>query len=84
MPLSADNIDTRTALMAIRDLVVQTNAYITKISADQSAASNRGLLKNVAQFITEIFNVLGLIPAAEQIGFTSAAAGETANVSNAY
>ena len=71
--LYLDNIDTRTALMVIKDLVAQTNAYIEKRRSDQSF--NRGLLKNVAQYVTEIFDILGLIPAPEQIGFGSASGG---------
>jgi len=79
-----DNIDTRTALMAIKDLVASTNSYIVKKSAERSA--NRGLLKNVAQFITDIFDVLGLVtgPVQEQIGFGAAApANATATEANA-
>jgi len=75
-----DNIDTRTVLMTIKELVGQTNAYIVKKekAADQSA--NRGLLKNVALYITEIFDILGLISTPEQIGFSSStASGQVAN-----
>ena len=76
----ADNIDTRTALMAIKELVGQTNGYISKMSSDPSAP-NRGVLKNVALYITEIFEVLGLIPSGEQIGFpSSSASGQVTNV----
>lgn len=74
-----DNIDTRTALMAIKELVGQTNGYISKMSSDPSAP-NRGVLKNVALYITEIFEVLGLIPSGEQIGFpSSSASGQVTN-----
>ena len=67
--------------MTIKELVGQTNAYIVKKekAADQSA--NRGLLKNVALYITEIFDILGLISTPEQIGFSSStASGQVANV----
>ena len=77
--LVPDNIDTRTVLMTLKELVSQSNAYISKKSSDQSA--NRGVLKNVAVYITDIFDILGLVPTQEQIGFPAAsAAGAGANV----
>merc|ERR1719391_400459 len=73
-----DNIDTRTVLMTLKELVSQSNAYISKKSSDQS--TNRGVLKNVAVYITDIFDILGLVPTQEQIGFPAAsAAGAGAN-----
>ena len=69
--------------MEIKELVSVTNAYMSKKGGDQSgAAANRGVLKNVALYITEIFDVLGMIPTSEQIGFpSSSAAGQVTNVS---
>merc|ERR1712037_893588 len=75
-----DNIDTRTVLMSIQDLVVNTNQYIEKNRAskmtkdstsNQVSAYNRGLLKGVALFITNIFDVLGINAEPEKIGFAS-------------
>ena len=75
-----DNIDTRTVLMSIQDLVVNTNQYIEKNRAskmtkdstsNQLSAYNRGLLKGVALFITNIFDVLGINAEPEKIGFAT-------------
>ena len=74
-----DNIDTRTVLMTIQDLVVNTNLYIENSTSKETNRSkdvqdpihNRGLLKNVAAYITSIFDVLGLIAGPEKIGFAS-------------
>merc|ERR1712241_928807 len=75
-----DNIDTRTVLMTIKELVGQTNAYIVKKEKATDQSANRGLLKNVALYITEIFDILGLISTPEQIGFSSStASGQVAN-----
>jgi len=68
-----DNIDTRTVLMTLKELVSQSNSYISKKSSDQSV--NRGVLRDVAVYITHIFDVLGLVPSAEQIGFPAVSAG---------
>ncbi len=75
-----DNIDTRTALEAIRDLVSQGNAYMESCrSAGQPF--NRGLLKDVAAYITRIFDTLGLISRPEEVGFP-ASSKQAANVGN--
>merc|ERR1719419_1567639 len=75
-----DNIDTRTVLMTIKELVGQTNAYIVKKEKATDQSANRGLLKNVALYITEIFDILGLISTPEQIGFSSSTtSGQVAN-----
>ena len=72
-----DNVDTRSALDAIRELVSNANLYIVNKS---NGRPNRTLLKNVAQFITRIFDVLGLISRPEEVGFPSSNDG-AANVS---
>jgi len=79
-----DNIDTRTVLMSIQDLVVNTNFYIestrsaNKGKASNESVQNRGLLEDVAVYITRIFDILGLIPEPRKIGFASSSK-ETAN-----
>lgn len=72
-----DNIDTRTVLMSIQDLVVNTNAYIegNRSKDVQQLSHNRGLLEDVATYITGIFDVLGLIPEPRKIGFASSSKG---------
>jgi len=64
-----DSIDTRTVLETIRELISQSNVYI---EANRSTGSlNRQLLKNIATYITEIFNVLGMISKEDTMGFPS-------------
>jgi len=68
-----DNIDTRTVLETIRELVSQTNVYIEKLRS--SGSVNRQLIKNVATYITRIFNVFGMISKDDEIGFPSGSSG---------
>lgn len=56
-----DNIDTRSALDAIRDLVTQSNIYIRDVSSTASATINALLLRNIALYITDILHVFGAI-----------------------
>ena len=70
-----DNIDTRTALETIRDLVSVTNVYIEKLRAGGNI--NMQLLRNIAAYITNIFNVFGLIAQDEMIGFPAGGSGAT-------
>jgi len=68
-----DNIDTRTVLETIRELVSQSNVYIEKLRS--SGAVNRQLMKNVAAYITKIFDVFGMISKEESIGFPTGGSG---------
>ena len=52
-----DNIDTRRVLETLRELVVGSNAYIEKMRVGEPWV-NRQLLKNVATYITRIFDTL--------------------------
>ena len=63
-----DNIDTRTVLMSIKELVNIANAYILK-QDEAKIKPNRALLKDVAAYMTKIFNILGLNAKPEEIGF---------------
>ena len=69
-----DNIDTRRVLETLRELVVGSNAYIEKMRVGEPGV-NRQLLKNVATYITRIFDTLGLIAKGESVGFPSSASG---------
>lgn len=53
----SDNIDTRSALDAIRDLVSQSNIYIR----DQSSKLNSLLLRKIAMYITDMLHIFGAI-----------------------
>ena len=61
-----DNIDTRTVLETLRELITNSNSYLAN---PQPGALNRQLLKNIASYITEIFSVLGMISKDESVGF---------------
>lgn len=52
-----DNIDTRSALDAIRDLVSNSNIYIR----DHSKNLNSLLLRKIAIYITDILHIFGAI-----------------------
>jgi len=68
-----DNIDTRSALDEIRELISAANVYVDANRA--RGTLNRQLLKSVAQYVTRIFDVLGLINRGDELlGFPSAAA----------
>lgn len=68
-----DNIDTRKALEAIRELVSHSNSYIEKVRS--AGAVNRQLIKNVAAYITRIFDIFGMISKEETLGFPSGGSG---------
>jgi cysteinyl-tRNA synthetase len=72
-----DNIDTRTVLETIRELVSTANAYVESHRATPGAL-NRQMLRAVALYITRIFDVLGLVSRGEEqvVGFP--ASGGTA------
>jgi cysteinyl-tRNA synthetase len=62
-----DNIDSRTAVFALKDLIGSTNVYIQKFKVH-----NGDLLKQIACYVTKIFKVFGLIPGSEDsFGFGS-------------
>lgn len=60
-----DNIDTRSALDAIRDVISYCNLYIR-----QSENPNTLLLRDVAVYITKMLVIFGAVPSAhDAIGF---------------
>ncbi|XP_024884436.1 cysteine--tRNA ligase, cytoplasmic-like [Temnothorax curvispinosus] len=60
-----DNIDTRTVLELIRELVANCNVYM-----NQSKNPNTILLKRIAMYITDMFIIFGAIPSSyDSIGF---------------
>ncbi|RWS31740.1 cysteine--tRNA ligase: cytoplasmic-like protein [Leptotrombidium deliense] len=70
-----DNIDTRTALDLIRELITSCNIYLKSIPNP-----NASLLKNVAEFITRIFGTFGLIEDTKvDIGFGATSQNEATN-----
>lgn len=53
-----DNIDTRTALDAVRDLVSSCNVYIRD---NKCSKVNSLLLRKIAMYITDLLNIFGVI-----------------------
>ncbi|XP_063240086.1 cysteine--tRNA ligase, cytoplasmic isoform X2 [Bacillus rossius redtenbacheri] len=74
-----DNVDTRRALEAIRELVCAVNVYLR----DRRQAAQEGncfLLRDVASYVTWMLQVFGAVPKQDPIGFPIASAGETTNL----
>ncbi|KAF0301106.1 Cysteine--tRNA ligase, cytoplasmic [Amphibalanus amphitrite] len=64
-----DNIDTRSCLEALRDLVSACNTYVDE-SRTAGGVANRQLLADAAQYVTRMLKVFGAIPAGgPAIGF---------------
>ncbi|RWS10176.1 cysteine--tRNA ligase: cytoplasmic-like protein [Dinothrombium tinctorium] len=62
-----DNIDTRSALDAIKELISSCNIYMKSTSIP-----NAVLLKNIAGYITNLFEIFGLLENGKnEIGFSS-------------
>lgn len=59
-----DNIDTRSVLDAVRDLIAASNVYLR-----DSKSPNRLLLRDIAYYLTKIFQMFGVIPSHSLIGF---------------
>lgn len=72
-----DNIDTRTALDAIRDLISHSNVYIR----DHKANLNALLLRKIASYITELLHIFGAIAGPRGgIGFPVGGSAGTADL----
>ncbi|XP_065347910.1 cysteine--tRNA ligase, cytoplasmic [Cloeon dipterum] len=69
-----DNIDTRSVIEEIREMVNVSNNYIRSKKASQDQP-NRLLLKNVAEYITRIMKVFGVISGDNLIGFPISGSG---------
>lgn len=69
-----DNVDTRTVLDVLRDLVAGCNIYIRDSS--KSAGVNKLLLKRIAEYITDLLHIFGAIQGPRGgLGFPVCAAG---------
>ena len=73
-----DNIDTRTALDAMRDLVTTSNIYL-RSSRQQGDEPDRQLLVNIAMYLTDMFRIFGAIEGA-QLGFPASSGSTSANL----
>lgn len=63
-----DNVDTKTALDEVRELIKASNIYINKHKTDKTLP-NRMLLQNIATYITNLLKMFGAIETDESIGF---------------
>lgn len=70
-----DNIDTRSTLETLRELVFESNLYLR----DRKPV-NALLLHNIATYITKLLKIFGAINESTQIGFP-VSTGSTTNVS---
>lgn len=63
-----DNVDTKTALDEVRELIKASNIYINKHKTDKTLP-NRMLLQNIATYITNLLKMFGAIETDDSIGF---------------
>lgn len=74
-----DNVDTRTALETLRDLVSSSNIYIR----DNKGSSNALLLRKIASYITDMLHIFGVISGPRGgIGFPVGGSGDCSDVEN--
>lgn len=66
-----DNVDTKTALDAVRNMITACNKYL----AHKKELANRVLMKNVAEYVTRLFQIFGVIEGKQAVGFPSEASG---------
>lgn len=75
-----DNIDTKSALDAIRDIVTHCNIYVK-----QNKNPNTLLLRDIAVYITKILTIFGTITSShDNIGFPIDNETTKTNVSDLY
>lgn len=63
-----DNVNTRTALESLRELIGEANIYMAN-ARGANRTPNRMILKNIASYITYLLKVFGAIEVEEEIGF---------------
>ncbi|KAM9825824.1 cysteine--tRNA ligase, cytoplasmic-like isoform X1 [Syngnathus typhle] len=63
-----DNIDTRTAMEEMRQLVNQSNSYIAS-KKGAKMRPNRMLMESIAMYLTKMLKIFGAIEGSEPIGF---------------
>jgi cysteinyl-tRNA synthetase len=62
-----DNIDTKTSLEAIKSLISDCNKYLARMKR----SANRVLIKSVAEYVTRLFQIFGVIEGKQTLGFPS-------------
>uniref|UniRef100_A0A7E4W012 Cysteine--tRNA ligase, cytoplasmic n=1 Tax=Panagrellus redivivus TaxID=6233 RepID=A0A7E4W012_PANRE len=72
-----DSIDTRTVIEKVRAIIVLGNGYYTQTEGDGS--TNVELLVNMAEYITGLFKMFGVVPQNNDIGFGSESTSDGVN-----
>lgn len=75
--LFIDNIDTRSALEALRDLVTSSNIYMKERKPLDTL-----LLVDISLYITKMLSIFGTMPESLKIGFPISSGTDSDNVSN--
>ena len=70
-----DSLDTPTVIKHIRELITNSNTYM---NAQSSPTPNAKLLENIAQYVSYLLKVFGVINTNESIGFP-VETGQTGN-----
>jgi len=65
-----DSIDTRTVIEKMRELINSSNIYIKEKSSTKSLP-NAQLLKTIAEYLTSLLKMFGVIPEQTQLGYPS-------------
>uniref|UniRef100_A0AC34GP63 Cysteine--tRNA ligase n=1 Tax=Panagrolaimus sp. ES5 TaxID=591445 RepID=A0AC34GP63_9BILA len=72
-----DSIDTRKVIETIRSILTESNTYITTTEA--TGTINADLLFTIAQYITRMLRIFGVIPEGNDIGYPNDASGGCEN-----
>ena len=76
----SDSVDTKGALDAMRECITAANVYLDN-SRKSGASPDRGLLHNIASYVTRILRIFGAIEGGDPIGFPQAGNQGAVNVS---
>ncbi|XP_077375380.1 cysteine--tRNA ligase, cytoplasmic isoform X1 [Festucalex cinctus] len=74
-----DNIDTRTAMEEMRQLVSQSNSYIASKKSSK-LRPNRMLMESIAMYLTNMLKIFGAIEGSEPIGFPVGGQGQNVDL----
>ncbi|XP_054625973.1 cysteine--tRNA ligase, cytoplasmic isoform X1 [Dunckerocampus dactyliophorus] len=74
-----DNIDTRTAMEEMRQLVSQSNSYIGS-KKNSKLRPNRMLMESIAVYLTNMLKIFGAIEGSESVGFPVGGQGQNVDI----
>ena len=75
----SDNIDTKSSLEAVKNMITTCNKYLRQ----QKQSANRLLMKTIAEYVTQLFQIFGVIEGGQSLGFPSAGTGTSSNTEEA-